>query len=142
MPGSHFYILSQVIEYLENWWSFGNLSQFTYHLSLADKKLIEAKTLFEYKQYLLASNAIPKYEDHLTRAKTALEKAKKEGKDISQKKALFIAAIAKHKEVLEKIDIDTPPVFIWQPERVNPIPIKIHNLLLKAIELGKTYSKE
>ena len=140
MPGSRFYMLSQAIDYLQNWWSFGNLSQFTYHLSMTDKKLVEAKTLFEYKQYLLASQALANYQSHLKTAGFSLRNAKDEKKDISQKQVHFLNAIEKHKEVLEKIKSEAPSIFIWQPERENPTTIEIHDMILKAIELGKTYS--
>lgn len=138
MPGNRFYSLSQTIDYLQSFWSFGNLSQFTYYLSMADKKLVEAKILFEYKQYLLASKALLSYQEHLGNAASSLGSAKGEGKDTSQKEALFLKAIEKHKEVLMKIKGETPPVFIWQPERENPTTIKVHDMILAAIETGKT----
>ena len=140
MPGSYYYIFSQSIDYFRNWWSFGNLSQFTYHLSMADKKLVEAKTLFEYRQYLLASKALSSYQNHLKTADFFLKNAKEEGKDTSQKKALFFKAIEKHNDVLEKIKSDTPSVFVWQPERESATTIEIHDMIFKAIALGGTYT--
>ena len=65
MPGNRLYTISKIVDYIQSWWSFGNLSQFTYQLSMADKKLVEAKTLFEYKQYLLASDGLARYQSHL-----------------------------------------------------------------------------
>jgi|SRR3990167_6165225 len=140
MPGNRLYTISKIVDYIQSWWSFGNLSQFTYQLSMADKKLVEAKTLFEYKQYLLASDGLARYQSHLKNAAFFLKKAEDEGKNVSQKRALFFSAIQKHEEVLGKIKNATPAVFIWEPERNTPTTIEMHNMIDKAIELGRTYN--
>ena len=54
MPGSFLYKLNLVQEEILRYWYFGDFGQFKYNLGLSDKYLVEAKTLFEYKQYLLA----------------------------------------------------------------------------------------
>lgn len=137
MPGHPLYKASSLVDKLQEWWSFGSLAKFKYHLDMADKKLVEAKTLFEYKQYLLAVNAIEAYEYHLRRANNFLGEARIEGKDISQKKAIFKSAIAKHREILERLKEENPKEFFWKPEKEKPQTIEIENILNGAIELGK-----
>ena len=142
MPGNKLYKISEAFDIVKGWWSFGNLAQFSYNLNIADKKLIEAKTLFEYKQYLLAANALPQYTLHLDLAQQALKKAKKEGKDISKKQILFLQAIDAHREILEQIQQETPENFLWQPEKQKPQTIKIRKLLKDAIESGRNIEME
>src|ERR1700749_87312 len=58
MPGTIFYKIDRVIEIFEKYWYFGDFGQFTYNLKESDKYLVQAKTLFEYQQYLLAMVAL------------------------------------------------------------------------------------
>ena len=60
MPGSKLYILQEIKNTVLQYWYFGNFGQFTYALKQSDKFLVEAKTLFEYDQYLLADEALKK----------------------------------------------------------------------------------
>src|SRR3989338_9822486 len=89
MPGSVYYKTHLVLEKLERYWYFGNFSQFVYNLKLSDKYLVEAKTLFEYKQYLFAYDALKKSDVYFDKAFLFLNKAKEEGKNIAQKEKLF-----------------------------------------------------
>src|SRR3989344_5431061 len=60
MPGSNFYKLHVLYEQLSRYWYFGDFGQFKFSLRYADKYLVEAKILFEYKQYLLGYSALDK----------------------------------------------------------------------------------
>ena len=133
MPGNKLYNMYEIADAIRGWWSFGNLTQHTYHQAIADKKLIEAKTLFEYKQYLLASEALFAYKTHIVLAKNALLAAAKEGKDISQKKKRFQEALLVHKSILEKLKNELPKEFLWQPEKDAPQMLQIHNILDETI---------
>src|SRR3989344_6985672 len=64
MPGNKFYTINQVIEKVSYFWYFGSFGQFKYNLKKADKYLVEAKTLFEYKQFLLGYQALKKSDGH------------------------------------------------------------------------------
>ena len=75
MPGSKFYKLHQLFEKFEKYWYFGNFSNFHYNLKYSDKYLVEAKTLFEYKQYLLAYQALKKSNSFFLKTKQSLENA-------------------------------------------------------------------
>lgn len=134
MPGHPLYKVSQIIDQIQEWWSFGSFSKFKYHLASADKKLIEAKTLFEYKQYLLASQAINSYVHHLDNASYYLNQAGNENKNITDKKMVFSAARAKHLEILQQLKTNLPAEFLWLPEKAKPQPLKIRELIESAIK--------
>lgn len=138
MPGNPLYRFSEFFDTTKSIWSFGSVTKFKYHLALADKKLVEGKTLFEYKQYLLASEAILVYNYQLASANHFLYEAKNEGKNISEKKRLFQDAIDIHHIILVKLKEDNPKDFFWQPEKGSSQIIKIESILNKAIDLGKT----
>lgn len=140
MPGNALYNLSSLIDRIEEYWSIGSFSKFSHHLKMADKKLVEAKTLFEYKQYLLASNAISSYELHLGLANTALDQAQREGKNISEKRRLFKSAISKHRSILENLREELPAEFLWQPEKEIPQILVIREILEQALRRGEEYN--
>lgn len=117
MPGSMFYKLHRGWESISKYWFFGNFSQFVYNLKLSDKYLVEAKTLFEYKQYLLAYKALIVSNKYFDQSFLFLKNAKEEGKNIVQKEVLFKEAAQKHIEILEKIKQSVPEIFIWAPEK-------------------------
>ncbi|MCL4418206.1 MAG: hypothetical protein M1365_16230 [Actinobacteria bacterium] len=81
MPGSSSYKIHQLYESIIKYWYFGNLGQFKYNLKQSDKYLVEAKTLFEYNQYLLASKALTKSDYYFKNIEPYLLKAKNEIKN-------------------------------------------------------------
>lgn len=141
MPGHPLYTTQEIVEKVQGVLSFGNFAKLKHHLRVADKKLVEAKTLFEYQQYLFARNALDDYKKHLRLAHVHLEKAKKEGKNTSEKKVLFRNAIAKHWSVLKEIKKEQPEHFLWQPERGVSEIIRIREILDHAIQLGEEFEE-
>ena len=139
MPSSLFYGLHYRWEVISKYWYFGNLSQFVYNVKLSDKYLVEAKTLFEYKQYLFAHKALIKSDEYFDKAFLFLDKARKEGKNTVQKEVLFKEAAQKHIEVLEKIKQSVPETFIWMPEKEKETLLSIWEKLDKAVEIRKRY---
>ncbi|MEK7572811.1 MAG: DUF5667 domain-containing protein [Patescibacteria group bacterium] len=137
MPGSRLYELSQVIENLSQFWNFGSFGKFGYHLKLSDKYIVEGKTLFEYKQYLLAYESIQKSNQYFVKTYPNLQNAKTESKDISEKSQVLNEASIKHIEELEKIKLYTPDIFVWTPEKKPPTKLQIHKLLIESIEIRK-----
>lgn len=117
MPGHKVYKVKQIFDKIYGIWCFGSLAQFKYNLKMADKKLVEAKTLFEYGQLLLGVKAIQQNGFYLDQAFLALGKAKKEEKDISRKREIFKEALKKHAEVLDGISKETPDANYWQEEK-------------------------
>jgi len=60
MPGNKIYRVSRVVDKIKKYWYFGNIAQIKYHLALADKYLVEAKTLMEYDQLQMPDKDIKK----------------------------------------------------------------------------------
>lgn len=142
MPGNKIYILYEFADKIKEWWSFGSLAGFSYHLMIADKKLIETKTLFEYKQYLLATKALPLYEYHLIYAQKSLINAQLEDKDINQKNMLFKDAIRKHKEILESLKTGLPNKYTWVEENRSAKELLIYEMIDHAISIGEKCSEK
>jgi len=73
MPGNKLYRIMRIIDELKKPLYFGSITRYKYHLSLADKYLVEAKTLFEYKQYLLAVDALERSDREFQEATPLLQ---------------------------------------------------------------------
>ncbi len=139
MPGSKMYKIHQILETLESYWYFGNFAKFDYNLSLSNKYLVEAKTLFDYKQYLLAYKGLEKSNHYFLNAAPYLKKAKEEGKDISQKRAILKSAGEKHIEILQDLAKVAPPIFVWKPEKTSSTTLDIKNLIDTSIHVRASY---
>lgn len=139
MPGNKVYKLNLIKENLENYFYFGNFSQFNYNLKYSDKYLVEAKTLFEYKQFLLGTSALKKSDNYFENLKGNLEKAKSEGKDISQKREILKNVSQKHIEVLSKLKNEVPEKIEWRPEKISPTFINLWNDI--KISISKRVAK-
>ncbi len=135
MPGSKFYVLSKLSEKVSRYWYFGNFGQFAYHLKESDKYLVEAKTLFEYDQYLLAVAALHKSDDYFSLTSQFLDRAKKEGKDVSEKEKILQSAAEKHIEVLKSLEIVLPETFLWVPEKSQSQDLQIKKDIQAAIKV-------
>jgi hypothetical protein len=133
MPGNRLYTVSRVIDTLKKYWYFGNISKIKYYVSLSDKYLIEAKTLFEYQQYLLAADALVRSGDAWSQITVYLLKAEREGKDVSLVRETLMAAVLEHERVLTDLKERTPKEFVWAPEKSQPTLIPIHEMLDKTL---------
>lgn len=133
MPGSTFYKLHLIIEEMQKYWYFGNFGTFLYNVKQADKYLVEAKTLFEYKQYLLGSKALEKSDIYFVRASQHLNKAKIEGREIAQKQNMFRNALLRHKEVLQELKKKIPERFVWQPEKEDSTALLLWSIIDSSI---------
>ncbi|KKQ20608.1 MAG: hypothetical protein US45_C0001G0002 [Candidatus Nomurabacteria bacterium GW2011_GWA1_37_20] len=137
MPGSLSYKFHLLYENASRYWYFGDFGQFDYNLKMTDKYLVEAKTLFEYKQYLLGYKALKKSDFYFPNILFSLAKAKNNNKDISQKKIILKQAMLKHIETLERMEVDTPDTFNWQPEKALPTTLDIKTTIERAINIRK-----
>lgn len=135
MPGSLAYKIHVVYENFSRYWYFGDFGQFDYSLKMADKYLVEAKTLFDYKQYLLAYNALKKSDQYFLKIYPNLIKAEKNGKNISQKKTILDSAAQKHIEIIRELDVDIPSVFVWKPEKMPATTLNLREALNVSIQL-------
>lgn len=139
MPGNFTYKIHLVWEKVMQYWYFGNFGQFDYNLKESDKYLVEAKTLFEYNQYLLGYSALQKSNQYFTNTLPNLLKAQQTGEDISQKRQLLHEAALKHIEVLQKMLTETPATFTWTPEKTSASNLDIHALINQGITIRQKY---
>ncbi len=124
MPGNKLYRITRIIDVLENYWYFGNIAQQKYHSKLADKYLVEAKTLFEYKQYLLAVDALMRSDAQFRQL---------------PKNAAVREEAKKHIETLEELIQTVPPQFSWSPEKAAATQLKLKDLLTASITLRQLW---
>lgn len=134
MPGSRFYKIQELTHEISKFWYFGSFGKFKYNLQSSDKYLVEAKTLFEYDQFLLGQNSLLKSDEYFSKLLSNINQSKLEGKNISGLIFLHNQARQKHMEVLLKIRDDVPDTFDWQPERKSAITIKLHEVIDRSIE--------
>ena len=135
MPGNTLYRISRIVDKLKNYWSFGNIAQFKYHLELSDKYLVEAQTLLEYNQYLLGADALTRSDAQFQVLPMYLQGAKNEGVDISNLKQTAMDAAAKHESVLSALLITSPATFNWQPEKTSATELHLGTMIQSSIEL-------
>lgn len=135
MPGNKLYTITRIVDGIKKYWSFGNLAKERYHRALADKYLVQAKVLFEYKQYLLASQALEESNNQFTKVSQYLMDAYGEEKDISKELETFTDAANKHIEVLVNTKSVLPNSFDWIPEKEDATNLKIGDRIKSSIEL-------
>ncbi|MEK7073759.1 MAG: DUF5667 domain-containing protein [Patescibacteria group bacterium] len=137
MPGNKHYKISRFIDKIRQPFYFGNLSSYKYHLSLADKYLVEAKTLFEYKQYLLASDALARSDSEFAKTTQFLLGARQERKDISAFVRQLAQASALHTEILLRMNEVLPPSYEWKPEKSDAIQLSIADMVRESVMVRK-----
>ena len=139
MPGSMFYKINIIKDEILRHWYFGSFGQFKYNLKQSDKYLVEAKTLFEYKQYLLGSEALKKSDNFFTQTTINLNTARGEGKDIKGNFLILKNAGSKHIEVLSKLGNEVPESFTWSPEKKKPTILQLKKDIDNSIEIRKKH---
>lgn len=137
MPGSTFYEPRLIFDLAMKYWYFGDFGQFKYNLKQSDKYLVEARTLFEYKQYFLGYKALILSDRSFKDVKPALLNASRDGKNILDKNDLLKSASEKHVEELEKIKKMVPEEFDWTPEKSRPIKLNLWALVNNSINLRR-----
>lgn len=135
MPGSALYKVNLLKEKIQALWYFGDFGQYKYNLQQSDKYLVEAKTLFEYKQYLLGFNALRRSSDYFKEIKPPLFSAERGGKNIRDKIKLLRGASEKHIEVLSKMKNEVPEFVEWRPEKESSSKLDLWNLISQSIKL-------
>lgn len=135
MPGSFLYKFHKTYESISKYWHFGEFASFKYNLKYADKYLIEAKTLFEYNQHLLAYKALENSNYYFSKIPDSLKEAKLSGKNTKEKEDIFREASKKHIEILNLLREQTPESFVWTPEKENASNLFIHKLIGNSIKL-------
>ncbi len=135
MPGSKIYKVNLLWEKISKYWYFGSFGQLKYNLRFSDKYLVEAKTLFEYKQYFLAISALRKSDYYFQNLPLEMNKAKEENKNIVQTEKLLKEAGLKHVEVLNYLDTITPDHFAWNPEKSAATQLNLKKSIEESIRI-------
>ena len=138
MPGNKLYRVTRVFDRAKKYWYWGNITRVKYHLGLSDKYLVEAKTLFEYKQYLLAADALARSDHEFGQLPAYLSGAKEKGVDISALKKTISDAAGKHREVLSVSLANVPSEFTWTPEKARPTELNLADMIRSSAEFRKT----
>lgn len=140
MPGNKVYKISRIADQLKKYWSFGSIAKTKYVMNMSDKYLVEAKTLFEYKQYLLAFDALNRSDNEIIKLPDLI------GRGISEKKnmSIVVSTIKEqmnvHERLLAKLQTEMPLEFTWRPEKVSPTELSIYDRLMKSIKLRQDIS--
>lgn len=142
MPGSSMYRVSRITDRIKSYWSWGNIAQVKYHLSLSDKYLIEAKTLMEYKQFLLAADALLRSDTEFSQLPLYVDGVKKEGADIRGLQRIITQAADKHAEVLAGLLSVTPDQFRWTPEKSSPTDLALGLMLKTSVDVRQKIASE
>jgi|SRR3989344_4993248 len=132
MPGNKMYTVSRIADQLKKFWYWGNIAQTKYHLSLSDKYLVEAKTLFEYQQYLLAVDALHQSDLEIQQLIGSIHRAEKKFKNMKVYRQIIFDAMASHQVVLQKLIQELPIEFLWKPEHSEAQLLRIRQELINA----------
>jgi len=135
MPGNKLYKVSRIIDQVKKFWYWGSIAGVKYHLGLSDKYLVEAKTLFEYKQYLLATDALRRSDTEYIEIPQFIVRAKVEGKDITLLEKTVKEAAQTHIQILDGFKQTVPAEFTWTPEKTTPTILPIGNLIETSINI-------
>lgn len=132
MPGHKLYWVARAIDGLKKYWFWGSIASVRYHLMLADQYLVEAKTLFEYKQYFLGVEALKRSNEHIPLIAQSLASAAREEKDTQKLRETVIEAMSVHIEILDRVSKDLPTSYQWTPEKQVPTTINFLGLFEEA----------
>lgn len=137
MPGNKLYTLERFFDTVKKYWCFGSIASYKYELGLADKYLVEAKTLFEYKQFLLAADALKRSDIHVEKLPSLVFSIEKEGKDTHMIQQNISQAMEEHIRVLYRIKEEVPESFEWNPEKGNKEDLQLHTMIQNAMLLRR-----
>ena len=137
MPGNKLYKASRLFDELQKYWHWGNIASVKYRLKIADKYLVEAKILLEYRQYLLGIDALKRSNAQLPFIQKHLRLTQYDGKDVEKLRETIDRAMDVHVETLEKLAFELPASYQWIPEKQAPTTINFTELLQSAISERK-----
>jgi hypothetical protein len=137
MPGNKLYKITRLVDELKKYWFFGSIAQIKYHIALSDKYFVEAKTLFDYNQYLLAADALKRSDYQYQFISKYIAQGEKEGKDMSNFKKIHKEQSAQHVVILLETQNKVPNTFTWTPEKEKPTELPLNLLLQTSIDIRK-----
>ncbi len=132
MPGNRLYQISRILDVFSQWWYWGNIASVKYRLKLADKYIVEAKTLFEYHQYQLGVEALKRSDMQVSQIVKYLVLAKQENKDIKKMDSTIVDGMNAHITILEKLSKELPETFTWTPEKQESTLLNFSQLFQNA----------
>ncbi len=138
MPGNTLYRLSRVLDKVKVYWSFGSIAQAKTYMSLSDKYLVEAKTLFEYQQYLLGADALMRSNIAYEQIPIYIQQGRNERKDMSGVIDMLTAQNVVHNSVLSQMAQDVPKEFLWTPEKTNATKLPLFESITGAIHIRQS----
>lgn len=133
MPGNFLYQPRLIISKISKYIYFGDFGKFDYNLKESDHYLVEAKTLFDYKQYLLATVALSKSDEYFKKIYPALEDSRRSGKDVSERDLVLKEASRKHMETLGDLSEQLPEEVEWNPEKSTPTKLNFKKIIDNSI---------
>lgn len=140
MPGNALYKIRQVIERLQEHWYFGDMAKVKYHLKMADKYLVESKTLFEYGQMKLAVAALNKSNYYFANAVLYERDVTRDKKDDGTQKNQLKEAGEKHIAVIDDLQKVLPEKIEWQEEKKEKEELSLM-MLFKQAKVIREYAK-
>jgi len=135
MPGNTMYRVSRILDSLKYYWFRGNIAQTKYHLALSDKYLVEAKTLFEYKQYLLGKDALTRSDGEIQRISLSLDSGMREHEDMSGQLKVLCSALPVHNTVLLRLLDNLPKTYVWKDENKEPVSLDLASHVQRSIDI-------
>ena len=102
---------------------------------MSDKHLVEAKTLFEYKQYALGVRALEKSNSEVVQISPLLSRLIEEKKSNPEIIENVDEEMRSHVGVLARMFSETPDSIEWTEERQAPRVINLNDFHTIAIQL-------
>lgn len=137
MPGSFAYKLENFKERVSKYYYYGDIGRYRYNTFYSDKYLVEAITLFNYKQYFLGYESLQKSNEYFKNISLSLNSANKHDKHTSNFINSYKSESDKHIEELEKLKLIVPFNYNWQAENEKANLLKLHALIDRSIAIRK-----
>ena len=131
----------RLLDETKRYWYWGTIGNIKYYMMLSDKDLVEAKTLFEYKQYLLALDALDRSNKNIHRLRSLVLLSEREKKDISSLLPIIQEDMFVHESILNTLRNQLPMETLWQPEKQSSVLLQLHQSLDAAIEQRKNINQ-
>jgi hypothetical protein len=140
MPGHRLYTAQVIWDRAMEWWYFGDIAKTKYHLELSDRTLVQARTLFDYKQYLLATESLSASNIHFISAVLYASDVESSHKDGGLLLAILRNAADTHTKLLDNLAQNYTEDITWSSERQEPVLLPVPFLLRQSLII-RSYAK-
>ena len=138
LPGQLLYRISRNLDRVRAWFVWTPTAAVRYHLSLADKYLVEAETLFQNKRYPYAMDALERSNLEFERIPGFLTKTEADGANTELLKDRVRTAADAHVTVLISLEPEVPEVDAWTDENGEFTEVRIREQLMIAQGIRKS----